>query len=123
MRVRKLGNDGDIVTSGVVWATDAEAVAQTVKTRLRLFLGEYFRDNTVGVPWLSQVNGNPGILAKGFSQDQVESLIRLTISRTDGVLQILYFHSTYDITARQISIEATILTKFGEASISYGNTY
>ena len=123
MRVRKIGNDGDIVTSGVTWATDAEAVAQTVKTRLRLFLGEYFRDITVGVPWLDQGNGEAGILAKGFSQDQVESLLRLTIQQTDGVLQILSFSSDYSIHTRKISIQTTILTKYGEASLSYGNTY
>lgn len=123
MKVRKLDKDGDIVTSGVTWATEAEAVAQTVKTRLRLFLGEYFRDVTVGVPWLSQGNGEPGILAKGFSQDQVESLLRLTISQTDEVLQILSFESTYDINTRKISIQTTILTKYGEAKLSYGNTY
>ena len=123
MRVRKLDSNGDIVTSGVTWATEAEAVAQTVKTRLRLFLGEYFRDITVGVPWLSQANGEPGILAKGFSQDQVESLLRLTIAQTDEVLQLLEFESTYDINTRKISIKATILTKYGEAKLSYGNTY
>ena len=123
MRVRKLDSNGDIVTSGVTWATEAEAVAQTVKTRLRLFLGEYFRDITVGVPWLSQSNGEAGILAKGFSQDQVESLLRLTIAQTDEVLQILEFESTYDINTRKVSIKATILTKYGEAKLSYGNTY
>lgn len=123
MRVRKLDTNGDIVTSGVTWATDAEAVAQTVKTRLRLFLGEYFRDITVGVPWFNKANGEAGILTKGYSQDAVESLIRSTIAQTEGVLQILSFTSEYDISKRLFTVETTILTNYGEANISYGNTY
>ena len=43
MRVRRL-IDGDIATSGVIWLYDRDAVAQTISTRLKLFLGEYFRD-------------------------------------------------------------------------------
>ena len=51
MTVRKLDENGDIVTSGVQFITERDEIAQTVKTRLRLFLGEYFRDTTDGTPW------------------------------------------------------------------------
>ena len=57
MTVRLLDSDsdGDITTSGQQFTTEVEEIAQTVKTRLRLFLGEYFRDVTDGTPWWESI--------------------------------------------------------------------
>lgn len=119
MRVRKLDENGDIVTSGEVWAFDRVAVAQTVSTRLRLFLGEYFRNITEGVAWFEQSNGTDGILGKGMTLVQIESILRNRIARTEGVLKLLSFNLTFDIATRQMSIATSILTIYGVEEIKW----
>lgn len=120
MRVRKLDENGDIVTSGVIWNEGQCAIAQTIKTRLKLFLGEYFRDITEGVPWFEKPDGSNGILQKGYSLTQVESLLRNTISRTTGVLTILSFNSDYDENRRQLTVNAIVATEYGTVEVSDG---
>jgi len=123
MRVRKLDEEtGDIVTNGDIWKRDAEAIAQNIKTRLKLFLGEYFRDITEGVPWFEREDGTAGILVKGVSQAEVESNLRNRILRTDGVIKILTFGTAYAQQERRFVVEASVLTEYGEASIIYGTT-
>lgn len=113
MRVRKLDENGDIVTRGSQWKYDKEAIAQNISTRLKLFLGEYFRDNTDGVPWFTKEDGSEGILGKGYSLAQVEAILRNRIMRTDGVLKLLSFKIDFDETTRKISISSFVLTTYG----------
>lgn len=119
MIVRKLDENGDIVTSGSKWATDQECIAQTIKTRLRLLLGEYFRDVTDGMPWFRKRNGEEGILGKGFSFAQVESIIRKRIHDTEGVLKLLSFNANFSVETRKLSIRCQVLTKFGRRFLQW----
>lgn len=121
MRVRKLDSNGDITTNGIVWTYDKEAVAQTVATRLKLFLGEYFRDITEGLPWFEKEDGSEGILGKGFSLDQVESLIKRRIARTEGVVKLLSFNADFDQTNRRLSITVEVLTTYGTETIQWAS--
>ena len=123
MRVRKLDSSGDIVTNGETWLKDAESIAQTVKTRLKLFVGEYFRDVTEGVPWFENADGTPGIFGKGYSLTQVERILKRRILQTEGVLKLLSFSTDFNNSERRLSVECTILTTYGEATFSYGNTF
>lgn len=120
MRVRKLDENGDIVTSGVIWNEGQYTIAQTIKTRLKLFLGEYFRDISEGVPWFEKPDGTNGILQKGYPLAQVESLLRNTISRTDGVLTILSFTSDYDENKRELAVRSIVATEYGNVEVSDG---
>ena len=121
MKVRKLDENGDIVTNGVLWNYDSSAIAQNVSTRLKLFLGEYFRDITEGVPWLEKEDGGDGIFGKGYSLSQVESILRQRIVRTSGVVKLLKFTMDYTPTNRKISIYVMILTDYGVEEITWEN--
>lgn len=112
MTVRRLDSNGDIATSGTHFITGAEEIAQTVKTRLKLFLGEYFRDITEGTPWFQQ------ILGKGSSLSVKESLIKRRIIQTEGVVSIYKFDTSFDEASRRYSVSAGILTTFGQAEIN-----
>lgn len=116
MTVRLINPDtSDIVTSGRQFTTGAEEVAQTIKTRLRLFLGEYFRDITDGTPWWESILGKDGTLSSK------EAIIKNRIIRTDGVVRILAFSTEFDLATRKYSINADILTKYGEINLVTGN--
>ncbi len=113
MTVRKLDPiTGDIVTSGVQFITEREEVAQTIATRLRLFLGEYFRDITDGTPWFESV------LGKNKSLPQTDAVLKRRIQQTEKVIQVLSFESGYNIDTREYSVNAEVLTNFGREDIT-----
>lgn len=116
----KLSTDGDLVTHGEMWVQGKECIAQAVKTRLKLYLGEYFRDISDGVPWFEKIDGTAGILQKGYSGTEVENILRLRILETDGVLKILKFSTDWDLQTRKYSVSALIFTKYGETEVQYG---
>ncbi|WP_288080604.1 hypothetical protein [Pseudomonas sp.] len=108
MTVRKIDADtGDIVTRGEQFIGSREEIAQTVLTRLRLFLGEYFRDIRDGTPWYEQ------ILGKFTSLDAAEAALRNRIANTPGVVRLTSFSTDFDLDTRKYSVTAGILTQFG----------
>lgn len=113
MKVRRLDENGDLITRGKMFLTEREAIAQTIVTRLKLFLGEYFRDITDGTPWFQQ------ILGKFESLNAVEALLRNRIARTQGVVRLLSFNLDYDINTRALSVSSTVLTVYGEADVQF----
>lgn len=114
MTVRRLDDEtGDIVTSEIQFTTGQSEIAQTIKTRLRLFLGEYFRDITDGTPWFQR------ILGKGDNLDAIESILRTRIAETKGVVQLVSFSMDYDIDLRELSVQSEVLTPTGLLDITY----
>ena len=116
MTVRKLDENGDIVTSGVQFIRERDEIAQTVKTRLQLFLGEYFRDTTDGTPWFES------ILGKGSALSNKEAILRNRIVRTPGVIRLTSFSTDYDLTTRRYSVSAGILTQYGTTDVYIGSS-
>lgn len=108
MTVRRLDENGDIVTSGVQFISEREEIAQTIRTRLRLFLGEYFRNSQDGTPWFQEV------LGKGSTLTNKDAIIKRRIIQTDGVSQILTYNAEYDNDTRQYTVSGSVLTIFGE---------
>jgi hypothetical protein len=105
---------GEIVTSGIHFVSGQEEIAQTIRTRLKLFLGEYFRDVTDGTPWFQE------ILTKRGELSSTDSAIKLRIFQTDGVVRITSFSTDYDIDSRTYSVQASVLTTFGEINLNLG---
>lgn len=112
MTVRKLDENGDIVTQGVIFINGQQEIEQTIRTRLRLFLGEYFRDITDGTPWFEQ------ILGKGTSQSAREAALRNRIARTPGVIRLTSFSTDFDLNTRKLTVTASVLTSFGIATVT-----
>lgn len=113
MTVRRLDENGDITTSGQHFISGKEEVAQTISTRLRLFLGEYFRDTNDGTPWFQK------ILVKGANLSQVDAIIRRRISQTEGVRAITAYDASFNLDDREYKISVSVLTVFGEVSLNF----
>lgn len=107
MTVRALDDSGDITTRGQQFISGREEIAQTVLTRLRLYLGEYFRDTTDGTPWYEQ------ILGKFQNLSTAEAALRARITNTPGVIRLTRFSADFDISNRTYTVTAGILTEFG----------
>ncbi len=112
MTVRRLDENGDIVTQGRQFTGGVEEIEQTIRTRLRLFLGEYFRDITDGTPWFEQ------ILGKGASMSARESALRNRIARSPGVIRLTSFSTDFDINTRKYSVTAGALTQYGLITVT-----
>lgn len=108
MTVRKIDPvTGDIATSGVQFVKSTEEIEQTIRTRLRLFLGEYFRNITLGTPWFQSILGKDGTVAGR------NAILRRIILQTEGVTDVRDFASSYDITTRAYSVSCTAVTENG----------
>jgi hypothetical protein len=76
--------NGDLaVAGGASIAANLQAVKQGIQVRVRLFLGEYFLDETVGVDWIGQ------ILVKNPDPIVIRELIRTAIASTPDVVQVI----------------------------------
>ena len=118
MTVRALKSDGGIVTSGSHFiSTGAEEVAQTITTRLRLFLGEYFRDNTDGTDWFGSV------LGKGNTTGVADAELRRRISQTENVNGIISFESNFDFETREYSVSCSVITPYGDVDVTTEDTF
>lgn len=113
MTVRALDENGDIVTRGTQFISGRDEIAQTIKTRLALFLGEYFRNIQEGTPWYEQ------ILGKFVSLDTVEAVLRARIANTPGVIRLTSFRTDFDLDARKYSLTAGVLTQYGDLEVNY----
>lgn len=106
MLVRTLDPTGDYQLGQFMQNTPA-AVAQAVKTRLALWEGEWFLDQTAGTPYIQS------ILGKGSNYD---AEIQAVILGTDGVTEIVSYSS--NVTNRGLYVEATIDTVYGQTTLS-----
>jgi len=77
---------------------DAEAVGQHVRQRLKTFEGEWFLDNTAGVPWLQE------ILGKGYDPALSEAVIKGEILDTHGVTELADFNIGYSRATRELLV-------------------
>ena len=106
MLIRNVQN-GDIRTSGVQFVTDTEAIAQGVRARLRMFLGESFIDITKGTPWFQAILGKT-------PQDIAEVNIKDRVLSSPGVAQIRRFRFEPDLGRRTILLEMVLVGTTGE---------
>lgn len=115
MRYRMLDVDGDYQfgkgQQNFTYGT--YAVAQAIKTRLKLLKGEWWENTSEGLPLFEQILGVNG------TQDNLliaDSLIKERIISTDNVKSIENFTSEY--INRTYTFSCTVNTKFGDVTVS-----
>ena len=99
---RKLNEDNDIFvdnTGNVALIFDADQVIQAIKTRLWFYLGEFFLDDTVGFPWYELV------LKKNVNTSNIESRIKLEITKTPGFTSLTFFNMEFNQANRVLSVQ------------------
>lgn len=111
MRYRQLSASGDYTVGLPFYTNDANAVAQAISTRLKLWLGEWFVDQTDGTPWLTQILGpratrNP------------DAAIKQRILGTPGVTSIASYSSSFSGAARSLTVNVTVNTLYGQTTVS-----
>ena len=113
MRYRKLDENGDYTFGGQqadFYRDQVEAVAQAVLTRLKLFAGEWFLDQTEGMPWRTDVLGK-------YTAGTADGAIRARILGTQSVTSISDYSSTVDRSTRKLAVTVTINTQYGSTTL------
>lgn len=122
MIYRRLDSDWDYTFGNGVgcYLSDLEAVAQAVKSRLLLFLEEWWMDKTDGLPMWQFILGVPG---SGNMKDVIDRLIvdrmlATTWNNVSLVPSVESISSEYDPNTRSYEFTARINTCFGSVTIS-----
>lgn len=113
MRVRQLSPTGDYQfgNSQLDFIANSPAtVAQVVKTSLLLFLGEWYLDITLGMPWFE------GVLGKN-NQETADATVQDYILNVQGVTDIASFASKDERDIRHYSAQATLNTLYGPTAL------
>lgn len=88
-------DDDLVIVDGVA------AVSQEVKIRLQFFLGEWFLDTRIGVPYFEKILGQkPRITA-------LKGLFRKAIMSTPGMISMSDYFVTYEGTTRVLTVRFT----------------
>ncbi len=117
MRYRKLTANGDYsFGNGQLdfYRDVPEAVGQAVKTRILLWVGEWFLDTSEGTQFML------GILGK-HSKEVADRTIRDRVLKTQGVTNIETYESTIDPDSRLLTVTLTINTIYGPTKVQLEN--
>lgn len=107
MKYRALDANGDYVL-GAFLSNTPEAVAQAVKTRLALWMGEFFMDTSDGTPYYQDILGH---------NTNYDLEIQDRILGTTGVSEIVSYSSS--VVNRALSVTCTISTIYGTTSFGF----
>lgn len=118
-----MDEDGDLAFPIAV-AKGPIAYVHRINSRLRLFMGEYFLDTRIGVPYYQT------IFVKGTSLAVMNALLRKAIITTPGIVDCQSFTSTLDTKKRiaygswQATVDdGTILTARDEPFLVAGDSF
>lgn len=102
----KLDTDGDLeLAGGDLQVTDGlDSIAQAIRCRLRTFFGEWFLDESVGVPYLQQIFG------KVVDPEGIDAIFKREIlSAVPNVrLEIIEYTLDLDATTRRLTLRFTV---------------
>jgi hypothetical protein len=94
---------------------ELEHLIVVVRHELSLFLGEWFMDNTKGIPYL------PTSSRKSYHRVLLETAIRTKIISIKGIKRLTQFTPQYDKRERLLQISFFAETKYGTLESSWSN--
>lgn len=100
--------DIDVSQQDLHQTSGMQAVIQGVSIRLKFFMGEWFADLSVGVPYFQQV------LVKNPNINVLTSVFRTIILGTPGVNSLSSLSLDYNASARTLSVTFAGDTDFGQ---------
>lgn len=98
-------NDIQIDNNNLTLIGGREEIAQVLRQRLRVFLGEWFLDTREGIDYYGE------ILKKAPDPGQVDALFKNEILTSPGVIELIEFE--LDIVGRQLQLRFTARTDDG----------
>ena len=97
-----------VVNGDFALVSGQAAVKQGIGTRLRMYLGESFLDETIGVDWLGQV------LIKGQDPIVINEILRAPILATPDVTAVIDNNLTEDAQTRELTTGYTVYSTYSK---------
>lgn len=104
-------HDLQLVNYDLFLVKGQDLMKQRLVQSLKFFLGEWYLDETAGVPYFQE------ILKKAPDRVIVESAFKAAIMKTPGVIELTVFNITYDNPIRNVYISFKVKTVYGQVSI------
>lgn len=105
-------NDLVIENNNLVLIDGADFVGQMLKERLQTFLGEWFLDTDLGIPYFQN------ILTKGVNLNTIKNVFKNEILSTPGVIELEDFNLDFTDSTRQLSLDFSVRTENGSITIN-----
>ena len=109
-------DSGDIGNQPTI-LTGAAAVLQRVRVRFRFFLGEWFLDQSLGVPYFRDV------LVKNPDHLVISTIFRRVLLTTPGVKSVPQFTATLDRENRQLLADFVALLDDGSKIVAQAEPF
>lgn len=107
MGLARIAPTGDLdLAGGRRFVRDRDYIAQKIRQRLLFFRGEWYKDTTLGVPWIQQV------FVKNPSLEVIRGLVRTAILAVPGVTSCPTCTIDYDRATRSATI--TFVCVYGQ---------
>lgn len=101
------------ISNGDLYLLDSqETVRQLLRQRLSMFLGEWFLDSSLGVPYFED------ILKKGASLEIVDSILKTTVLETVGIEDLEEFFLDFEPVDRTFTVTFKARTREGVIDFS-----
>jgi len=92
------GHDLDLSTGDIQLIRGRDETAQRLTISFGTYLGEWFLDSRVGVPYFQT------IFAKGTPTSEIEDIFRQVLEKDDGIDQVSELVVEYDAATRDLTV-------------------
>ena len=111
-QIDSFDNDLDVTNNEVTLTDGQGAIAQHMQARFRTFLGEWFLDETIGVPYYQE------ILVKQPNFPLVQSVLKATATETVGITELTKFEFDFTGVDRELQLEIAAMSEEGPIDFS-----
>jgi len=110
----KLDDTNDLVVENneLVLIDGVDLIRQLLIQRLQTFLGEWFLDTSLGIPYYQD------ILKKTAVVSTISNILKDEILDTTGVLELQTFELDFTESSRELSLEFSVRTQEGTITIN-----
>jgi hypothetical protein len=88
--------------------SNLEYMAQKVRCAISLFLGEWYLNKNLGIPYI------PTTMEKIDHRPMLETALQVTISGVKGIKRLVFFETVYDERNRKLQVNFIIQCDNGE---------
>ena len=89
--------------------TRLEYLSQKIRHTISVFLGEWFMDRAIGIPYIPGEN-----VEKSMHRRMIETALQVRIGEVEGVEKFLNFSSRLDKASRILTVDFTVQIDTGE---------
>lgn len=105
--LKVVSNDYVYEDGGLVWVEGLDALAQILKNRIALFLGEWFLAPSSGIDWFTLLE------QKQFPEKRIMRAVRAAIIADPRVIRVISITADFDRASRTVEIEFSCETSEG----------